>query len=524
MNTPALRSQICRFQGYARTAFSYAKIPVALLLPAINTYRKANSPDKPKDRELRFVPYISRPFPEFRNRVLLWNRWLRWALLLFTLTVISLMSFVSTMLVLVGHAYVPALLLFTVGVATAFPGWIVFARTGAIVCDEFGIKVPNGSRWRIMFWSILQEVSIVDMARPGSKKHRFALQLSGKRRTKILIPVANLAPGSADLLCKEFEQRAPFCRNLSQFAEVSRFQDYENGLLPNLSYAQLWESLTNKTIGLTAFAPLKPGHKLQNDCLTVVRQLSSGGFSAVYLVEDNDGAKFVLKESVLPFGVEESLKAKASEQFDREATLLKQLTHSQIARVFDHFLENSRNYMLLEYIPGETLRQRVHDLGPQQEHLVLSWAIQIASILRYLHERPVPTIHRDIAPDNLIVTDSGKIFLIDFGSANEFVGAATGTLVGKHGYMAPEQIRGKASPLSDIYALGQTLYFCLTGTDPVPLKSAMFTAESFATAKSSNLSNLKVTIIKATSLEASDRQPSCAALLDELTLLEGRSA
>jgi tRNA A-37 threonylcarbamoyl transferase component Bud32 len=515
MNNPALRSQFFRVQRAARAVYSYAKIPGALVLPAINSYRKANSPEKPKDRELHFVPYISRPFPNFRNRVLKWHSFWRWSLVISTIVAITVISFISTML-LVYHAPLFAIGLMGLGIGIAFPGWIVFARTGAIVCDEFGIKVPNGSRWRIMFWSLLQEVSIIDMARKGSHKHRFAVQLSGKRKTKILIPVANLSPGSADLLCKQIELRAPFCRNLSLFAEVQRFQDYENGLLPNLSYAQLWESLTNKTIGLTAFAPLKPGHKLQNDCLTVVRQLSSGGFSAVYLVEDSEGAKFVLKESVLPFGVEESLKAKASEQFDREATLLKQLAHGQIARVFDHFLENGRNYMLLEYIPGETLRQRVYDRGPQPEHLVLSWAIQTASILRYLHERPVPTIHRDIAPDNLMVTDSGKIFLIDFGSANEFVGAATGTLVGKHGYMSPEQIRGKASPLSDIYALGQTLYFCLTGTDPVPLKSA-----SFAQNGKNNSSDLQLTVIKATALEAPERQASCEVLLDELTRLEG---
>jgi tRNA A-37 threonylcarbamoyl transferase component Bud32 len=515
MNTPILRSQIFRVQRLARSIQSYARVPVALLIPAINSYRKANSPDKPKDRELSFVPYISSPFPNFRNRVLMWNSWLRWGLIIFTIIFISLMSFFSTMLILVGHAVLPAMLMVAAGVAAAFPGYIVFLRGGAIVCDEFGIKVPLRNNWRRMFWSDLQEVSIVDTARSGNSRHRFAIKLSGKRNSKIFIQVAKLPPGSAELLSKAIERRAPFCRNLSQFAEVPRFQDYEKGIL-QISYAQLWESLTNKTIGLTAFAPLKPGFKLQNDCLTVVRQLSSGGFSAVYLVEDTDGAKFVLKESVLPFGVEESLKAKASEQFDREATLLKQLTHSQIARVFDHFLENGRNYMLLEYIPGETLRQRVYERGPQQEHLVLSWAIQIASILQYLHERPVPTIHRDIAPDNLIVTDSGKIFLIDFGSANEFVGAATGTLVGKHGYMAPEQIRGKASPLSDIYSLGQTLYFCLTGTDPVPLKSA-----SFAVDRPNNLSNLKLTIIKTTSLEASERPASCASLLSELTNLEG---
>jgi serine/threonine protein kinase len=104
----------------------------------------------------------------------------------------------------------------------------------------------------------------------------------------------------------------------------------------------------------------------------------------------------------------------------------------------------------------------------------LRWAGQIGRILEYLHAQEPPIIHRDLTPDNLVL-DSVKdgvlgqedsIVLIDFGAANEFIGNATGTLVGKQCFIAPEQFRGKAVPASDIYALGCTLHFLLTGEEP----------------------------------------------------------
>ena len=81
-------------------------------------------------------------------------------------------------------------------------------------------------------------------------------------------------------------------------------------------------------------------------------------------------------------------------------------------------------------------------------------------------------MHRDLTPDNLVLSVKVGLVLIDFGAANAFIGTATGTMVGKQSYMPPEQLRGKAEPRSDIYALGCTLYFLLTGNDPMPLEVA----------------------------------------------------
>jgi tRNA A-37 threonylcarbamoyl transferase component Bud32 len=322
-----------------------------------------------------------------------------------------------------------------------------------------------------IFWSDLLEISIVDRGL-RNKCHNFKLRFERKSGSTLEVPIENIPKDSIALLSAQIEKRAPFCRNVSQLAEVGRFQDYQRGLLPGVMYNQLWESLTAKRIDATSFAPLVPNYKLQAGRLTVVRQIASGGFSAVYLAEEPDGTKVILKEFVLPYSADNELAKKAAEHFARESRLLTALRHEQIARVYDHFVEDGRNYLLLEYIKGNTLRQIIFNDGPLSESKVLSYAIQIAQILEFLHGQSVPIIHRDLTPDNLIVSDYGKLYLIDFGSANEFTGAATGTLVGKHAYMSPEQIRGKATPLSDVYSFGQTLYYCLTGSEPKPLMSS----------------------------------------------------
>lgn len=81
-------------------------------------------------------------------------------------------------------------------------------------------------------------------------------------------------------------------------------------------------------------------------------------------------------------------------------------------------------------------------------------------------------MHRDVTPDNLVLANDGHITLIDFGAANEFVGTATGTLIGKQSYISPEQFRGKAQTASDLYSLGCTIFFLLTGEDPEPLSES----------------------------------------------------
>lgn len=238
------------------------------------------------------------------------------------------------------------------------------------------------------------------------------------------------------------------------------------------SYTAMWEEEMQSHLSATTFVPLVKGAKLQNGRLKVINMIASGGLSAVYLVEKDANSLAILKESVIPHSVDEKTKEKAKELFRREASLLMKLDHPAIAKVLDHLVENGRDYMVLEYVPGTSLRQHVRMHGPCKEKQVLAWAQELASTLTYLHELSPPVVHRDLTPDNVVLRSDGTLVLIDFGAANEYVGQATGTLIGKQSYISPEQFRGKAEPSSDIYALGGTLNFLLTGDDPEPLSAS----------------------------------------------------
>jgi len=300
-------------------------------------------------------------------------------------------------------------------------------------------------------------------------------------------------------------------------AYQTRLQN-ENRGVDHLSYTQMWEEELSRRFSATSFVPLEPERVLQGGRYKIIRQLAFGGLSAIYLAQKDGIELVVLKEAVVPANADQESRKKATELFDREARLLIKLNHPNIARVYDHFAEENRNYLVLEYIRGQDLRQFVKQNGPQPEQLVLRWAAQIASILDYLHEQSPPIIHRDLTPDNLVHKDDETIVLIDFGAANEFVGTATGTLVGKQAYIAPEQLRGKATILSDVYALGGTLHFLLTGKDP----EALMTSHPIQLQPISP--KLDDIIAACTEMEESDRPVKAGDLVQRLQALIEPSA
>lgn len=249
-------------------------------------------------------------------------------------------------------------------------------------------------------------------------------------------------------------------------------QTLEQGQSKAISFTQMWEDELTSRYSATAYIPLNPGQRLQNNNLKVVRQLALGGWSAIYLVQEANTKLKVLKESVIPPGTNETLKEKAQSMFLREAQLLLKLNHPQIVRVYEHFVEDNRHYLLLDYLSGQTVKQAVRLQGPYHQLDVIDYAKQLAEILIYLHSQTPAVLHRDLTPDNLIINSEGQLTLIDFGAANEMLGTATGTMVGKQSYIAPEQFQGHATEQSDLYALGATMYFMLSGQEAVPLTQA----------------------------------------------------
>ncbi len=247
------------------------------------------------------------------------------------------------------------------------------------------------------------------------------------------------------------------------------------------SFTQIWEADLKSHIGRTNYVPLKPGQKLQSDRYEICDYLRSGGFCTTYSAKENSGKPVVIKESAFPVGLADDAREKLAELFDREARLIQRCNHPRIVRVLDFFQEQNREYLVLEQIDGITIATIVGNLfeskGGSTEEIMsestaIYWGMQMADMLDYLHSLEPPIIHRDFTPDNLILHPSQNLHLIDFGAANEFIGNATGTLIGKQAYIAPEQFQGKATPQSDIYSMCASLYFILTGVDPLPLSES----------------------------------------------------
>lgn len=165
--------------------------------------------------------------------------------------------------------------------------------------------------------------------------------------------------------------------------------------------------------------------------------------------------------------------------FEREAETLKALEHQAIPRYLD-YLEidepNSKSFALVQtYVEGKTLEEHLRSGRTFSESEVKQLAKSLLEILIYLHEQNPPVIHRDIKPSNLLHSRSGnsvgQVYLVDFGSVQNQAAKFGGTItvVGTYGYMAPEQFGGRSVPASDLYGLGATLIYLVTGLHPTEL-------------------------------------------------------
>src|ERR1700689_4011128 len=200
----------------------------------------------------------------------------------------------------------------------------------------------------------------------------------------------------------------------------------------------------------------------------VIKPLGGGGMKLVYLAEDLRLAsrECALAEMVDTFTSPETQK-QAVAAFQREADMLAQLSNEHIPRVFDRFSDQNHHYLVMEFIDGITLEQKLKDAGGKlPEGEVIDVALQVLDTLEYLHNLEPPVIYRDLKPSNVMLTPSGQAKLIDFGIARHFQPLQNATMIGTQGYAPPEQYRGKVEQRSDLYALGATMHHALSGRDP----------------------------------------------------------
>ncbi len=194
-------------------------------------------------------------------------------------------------------------------------------------------------------------------------------------------------------------------------------------------------------------------------------KLGSGGMSTVYLARDE-----VLDRPVAVKLMHREMTEQPDqlERFNQEARAVAKLSNPNVVAVIDAGEDNGRPYIVLEYVQGETLKQRISRVGALDATEAFAYGLEVAQGLGVAHE--VGMVHRDVKPQNVLIDPTGRAKLTDFGIARELNDegvTATGKVIGTTDYVAPEQAMGKdVDPRSDIYSLGIVLFEMLTGDVP----------------------------------------------------------
>lgn len=215
---------------------------------------------------------------------------------------------------------------------------------------------------------------------------------------------------------------------------------------------------------------LQPDMVLQNR-YQIQDVIGLGGMGSVYRARDlhfPNADKMVAVKEMINQSPDPLVRRTIVHNFEREANILVSLSHPSIPKILDYFSNDQRSYLVLEYVHGknlEALLSESKNFFPEEQ--VILWMVEICEVLRYLHaHKPQPIVFRDIKPSNIIVNQQGHAILIDFGIAKLFKEGQRGTMIGTEGYSPPEQYRGEATPLADIYSLGATMHHLLTRRDP----------------------------------------------------------
>ena len=198
----------------------------------------------------------------------------------------------------------------------------------------------------------------------------------------------------------------------------------------------------------------------------LIEYINRGGMSIVYLAENiRLGNRWAIKEIV-----------KTDDEYNRlyidalihEANMMKDFDYPAFPRIVDIIEDEYALYLVMDYIEGKTLEEILFEEGPQPEERVIGWGIQLCDAMSYLHHQPSPIIYRDMKPSNVIMKSDGSLRIIDFGVARVFQPDKSNDTValGTKGFAPPEQYVGQTDERSDIYALGATMRYLLTGVNP----------------------------------------------------------
>lgn len=247
----------------------------------------------------------------------------------------------------------------------------------------------------------------------------------------------------------------------------------------------------------------------------ILKEIGRGGMSIVYLAMDNRLNKSIAVKDIRKR--QNSNNEFLMNSLIIESNMLKNLDHASLPKIYDIIDDSGNIYVVMDYIEGQSLSQKLKSFGPLPEKDVISWAKQLSDVLCYLHSRkPYPIIYRDMKPDNIMLTPENKIKLIDFGIAREYkVENTTDTTnLGTRAFAAPEQIAGKQTDArTDIYSLGVTLYNLVTGKS---LSEEPFEIKPIRSWNPALSEGLEYVINKCTAIEPESRYQDCEQLSHDL--------
>ena len=254
-----------------------------------------------------------------------------------------------------------------------------------------------------------------------------------------------------------------------------------------------------------------------DDKYEILKQIGEGGMSTVYLARNNRmNMQLAVKEIKNDGSKSTEILLKGLE---REANILKDVDHPVIPRIIDIVKYNNTICVVMDFIEGENLADKLKEVGCFSQDDVIDWGLELASALEYLHSMNPPIIYRDMKPSNVMLKPDGGVKLIDFGTAKTYdiENNADTTALGTRGYAAPEQFgdaqgRGiyKTDARTDIYNLGATLYHMVTGKNPQEPPYEMVPIRQVNPLLSTGLEEI---ILKCTKPNPEDRYQSCSELI-----------
>ncbi|MBN3880729.1 MULTISPECIES: protein kinase domain-containing protein [unclassified Nostoc] len=268
--------------------------------------------------------------------------------------------------------------------------------------------------------------------------------------------------------------------------------------------------------------------QLLNDRYQVIHTLGAGGFGETYLAEDTymPSKRHCVVKQLRPIHNNPQIYQLVQERFQREAAILEELggANDQIPALYAYFSSGGQFYLVQEWVEGDTLTEKVQKQGLFSEATVQELFMNLLPVLDYVHSKHI--VHRDIKPDNIIVRyRDGKPVLIDFGAVRESMGTVVNSqgnptssiVIGTPGYMPSEQAAGRPVYSSDLYSLGMTVIYLLTGKQAQQLETDSQTGEIVWRQYASHVSPIMARVIdRAIAYHPRDRYPTARAMLDSL--------